>query len=168
MPSRQELDAVVSAANSNIPGALDKLRELLDACPQIWEQVGDMRRQAEVAVVTLIARGDKLVQESLFRQIKQMREELCDQKCSAMEKLLIGRVVLAWLHVMHLSTTYQIQPDGQSIAVGKYLMHVRESAQRQLNAALSALATYRKVAPAKFTIQRPTLPFPGADSEEGK
>lgn len=168
-PTREELDSLVAAANNGTPGGIEKLREVLDACPQIWQHVGSMGRQAETAIVALIARGDKLVHESLLREINRLRSELCGSKCSALEELLIQRFLVTWLHSQHLSASYQVQPE-QSMAHGKYLMSLRESAQRQCNAALNALMTYRKLAPPRFGIQRATVPFPGGNdvAEDGQ
>lgn len=165
MPTREAFDALVAGANANAPGAIDKLRQVLADHPEIWQRVGDMGRQAELAIVVLIARGDKLVQESLLKQLEQMRSDLQGQTPSPMEKVLVDRFVLLWLHAQHVSTAYQVQPETQSIASGRYLSSLRESAQRQLNLALQAIATYRKLGSPKFTIARPTIPFPG-DSEE--
>ncbi len=164
MPTREQLDALVAAANSNIPGAIDKLRQVLTDLPEIWQRVGDMGKQAEAAIIVLIARGDKLIQESLLKQLEQMRSDLHGASPSPMEKVLVDRFVLLWLHAQHVSTAYQIQPETQSIASGRYLSALRESAQRQLNLALQAITTYRKLGSPKFTIARPTIPFP-TDSE---
>ena len=79
------------------PNALLDLRSWLQDHPEIWSSCGDLARQAEQAVLDLLAGPDPLLRESLFRYVQEIKAELAGPEATALEKLLAGQVVLDWL-----------------------------------------------------------------------
>ncbi len=52
-----QVNALLPDANAGNPGALAELRSALDAHPELWGEVGNVARQAELALVRAAA-GD--------------------------------------------------------------------------------------------------------------
>ena len=159
MPTEAEFQALLAEANKGSQPAIKQLKQLLDEQPHIWQHVGDMGKQAEERLVQHIAKGNMLVVESVRRELEVMRADLLDGQATRMERLLVDRVVICWLRLQYLDVVYP-SGDGLAAATAKLVMQQRESAQRLLNSAQSALQTFRKLAPPKLRIARATIPFP--------
>jgi hypothetical protein len=165
MPSQEEFNRIVSKANAGDAAALKRLRTLLDSHPEIWQQIGDLGKHAEAALIKLVAKDNVLAREAILKQLAEMRANLCSPRCTKLEEVLIDRFVLTWLQLQYFTASLPVYGDGQSIAGGKFVMGLRESAQRQLNAALQAIATYRKLQPSRFAGGRSTVPFPAGEQQ---
>ena len=66
--SKDEFDVVVTEANDGNSEALAQLRTLLDERPEIWRQVGDLGKHAELTMIRLIAPIMPFVTEELWAQ----------------------------------------------------------------------------------------------------
>src|SRR5262249_5954338 len=95
----------------------------------------------------LSAQHDNLVLQHAFqRKMASMRTELGWDGASALERLLIERVVLCW---NHLTTTEQKQAfkrkEGISLETAVYLDAAVDRAERRYLRAIQTLATLRRV-----------------------
>jgi len=90
------LQELVRRAERGDRAALAELRDWLDRNPDVWRQVGDLARHAEMALVRLVAGGDSLVGEALQRRMDELRGELLGPAGTVVERLLVDRVVLGW------------------------------------------------------------------------
>jgi hypothetical protein len=141
----QAIRELADRANRGSEQALANLRQLLDDCPDIWESVGNLARHAEMAWLDLIAGENRLTLESVKRQIARMKENLLGQHPTAMEMLLVDRIVASHLAVEHAEI--QAATTGGSLAQATFRLKRVESCQKRLLSAAKALATVRQFMP---------------------
>ncbi len=143
---RDEFKALVELANSGDELALAELRELLDSRPDIWQQIGDLGRHAELAMINLIAGNNSLVRESLMRKIEEMKGELVGDDPSLLEKIAAQRVIATWLDVQYTATAYP-EPKGETITEARFQLKLKDSAERRFNAAMKSLMLVQTLLP---------------------
>lgn len=141
------LRILVERANGGSASALAALRELLTKCPEIWQSVGDLSRQAEFAWSDLISGGDRLVTEAAKCHLEDLKARLAGASPTPVERLLIDLVGVTWLGVQY-SEMALATPGTCSAAEGNYRLRRAESCQRRHLAALRTLATLRALVPA--------------------
>ena len=142
-----QLNALLPAANAGDQYALSELRTILDTHPLLWEQVGDLGRQAELALVRAAAGRNTVAKDAIFRRLDGLRREVAGPAPSPLERLLADRVALGWLGLAVAEGTYH-QALERRLDRGDDEFHQRrvERAQRRYLAAIRALATVRRLA----------------------
>ena len=70
-PAKQKFVRLADRAAHGDPHAREALRQLLDACPQIWHRVADLGGHAQAALIDLAAGRNCLLADSLRRAIAQ-------------------------------------------------------------------------------------------------
>ena len=136
---------LVQRVNAGDMKALTELRAILDRCPGIWQQVGDLASHAELSLMRLVAGENRLLMESLRRKVDAMKSELSRPGASALEVLAVQRIVACWLQVQHLDTV-SFAPD-LSVAQGKYWGQRQDQAHRRYLSAVKQLTTLRQLLP---------------------
>jgi hypothetical protein len=150
MPSQEDFAELVKRANAGDDTALAMMRKTLDSCPEIWQNVGDLAKHAQQAMVKLIAGDNKLVSESLLRKAAEMKTELSGPSPSKLEKLAVERIVACWLEMEYLATAYPVA-KGETLGQAKFALKQKESSERRFNAAMKSLTTLRALLPSGDT-----------------
>ena len=99
-PTQDEIKALLKQAEEGDKTVLPALRAYMDQAPGYWEQRGDMAQATQRALIAL-AGGEKnlVIQETLARKCAALTQELAGPTPSPLERLLVERVVLCWLHL---------------------------------------------------------------------
>lgn len=155
-PSQQELQRLVAEANTGDEQALGRLRCYLDQWPEIPRRLGDLAQHVQLCLIGAIAGKSPLLHESIGRSLDELRAELVGEGCSPLEGLAIERVVASWLHVQHVDTSYP-STDGLSTTTARFVLQLRESAQRRFDASVKSLATLRRLLAETPSQKRATL-----------
>ena len=142
---KEAFGLLVQRANSGDEQALQELRHVLDTCPQIWKHVGGIGGHAELSLIRLIAGGNRLLLESLQRNIAEMRAELSRPSASALEKLAVQRVTACWLQLQHADAASSA-PD-QTLQQGRFWALEQDRAHRRYLSAVKQLTTLRQLLP---------------------
>jgi hypothetical protein len=117
------------------------------------EEFGISYGNAVSPIMDLIADGDAVIREILSNEVKAKRQEL-KAECrggtpSALENLLIERVLACWLHLSYYERLYcRAMADrtrGLSIVQAEFQQKRIESAQRRYLSAIKALAQVRRL-----------------------
>ena len=146
MPTHEQFAAPNKAANAGDAAALANLRELLDNHATIWQQVGDLSAHAEHALVNLIAGGNQLLAESLYRGISDLKAQLGPTgPANKLDELAVGRVVATWLHLQHIEQQLIHAPPASREAA--HLLKWQAQTSRQFDAAVKSLTTLRQLVP---------------------
>ena len=147
-PEAKKFAALVRRTQKDKPRQKDveALRCHLEAHPELWRIVGDVAQHAFVNLVD-VASGD---QESLRASLKAgqsaMREELGFPQASALERLLIDRVILCWLRLHHVEFRYTAVVENSIPLPRAYYWERRLSAaQHRYLQACESLARIRKL-----------------------
>ena len=140
------VNALLPAANAGDQRALAELRAVLDGTPALWEQVGDLGRQAELALVRAAAGDNPVARQAVLRKLGSLRREIAGPAASPIERLLAERVALGWLGVAVAEGAYHRALEG-GVDRSEDEFHQRrvERAQRRYLAAIKALAQVRRL-----------------------
>lgn len=156
MPSHEDFQALVQQANDGDQDALQKMREILDDNPTIWQHMGDLAQYARTSMLRQISGGDTLIAESVSRAADQLQERLTPESCSPLELLAVERVVANWLEMQYLDTLHPL-PQGATIKQQRYHLSLKTSAQKRFEHSLKSLATLKRLLPApkKLVTRKP-------------
>ncbi len=140
------LNALLPAVNAGDPAARDELRAVLDGTPELWTEVGNLGRQAELALVKAAAGDNPVAKEAIVRKLDGLRAEVAGPSPSVLERLLADRIAVSWLSLTVAEGTYH-QGLEQGLNQTDDTFHQRriERAQRRYLAAVKALAQVRKL-----------------------
>ncbi len=137
-----EFKRLIDLANKGDRDAISRLRRFLDANPSIWKRAGDLSALAESSWLELIAGSDKLMDESVKRQLHAMKGELAGPHPTELERLLIQQVATTWLAMTH-AEMLAANPASASLGQANFRLKYVESAQRRHLNAMKMLATMR-------------------------
>jgi hypothetical protein len=143
-PYSAETRQLLQRAQAGDPAVLSELRELLNARPALWQQLGDLGSHVEEALLGLAAGKSLLARESIRRRMDELRAELAGPAASPVETLLVNRVVICWAQC-HLADL----EAAQKAKAGQPAAHAERrqaGAQARYLAALKMLTLVRKLA----------------------
>lgn len=146
---RVEIDLFrnVRKANGGDKNAIAALRTELDGANgnAIIGVCGDLAFQAEESLLVAMLDEQEGAKTCVREKMKQMRKELGWQESSALESILIERIVATWLDLYFAEVVFH-QWKGGSIPEGKYKQHRIDRSHRQHLSVVKMLATVRKMA----------------------
>lgn len=151
--SRPELDpeigaiqAAIERAEAGDASALPAIRDAFDKFPVLVRSLGgDLAQQAiEVLLKTMFPK-QLAAREAVRKQVATLRAGLAGDKPNPLERLLVERIVVCWLHAYHADVLYG-QAGSITFAQGEYLQRQQDRAQRHYLSAIKSLATVRRLA----------------------
>lgn len=140
---KEEAAQLVARAQQGDSECLPQLAQFLDANPQLWLQLTDVSRRTEAAVLEAVAPVDHLLRESFRRKSALLREELLESGDSALERLLIDRIVISWLWLASLEATLT-QAQELPPATRREVERQRNNTDRRYQSAMKSLVMIRK------------------------
>jgi hypothetical protein len=141
----QPLEEALRQAESGDPAALARLREVLALAPSLW-QMFDVARNAQEALVSVVASDRPVHREGVRRCLDELRQELAGPDPAPLETLLVERILTCWLQA-----NYEDCVDTQNWRKNRTLdQHTHyqkraERAHRRFLAAVKTLATVRRL-----------------------
>ena len=151
-PSVTPLQATVELARRGVREILPRLRQMLDEHPELVQHYGDLARRTQQAWLELF--GDNLcVKESAARQLEALRQELAESKASAVEKLVIERLVACWLQSLYFDSREAVSLGVEGLELAEFRMKRQAQAHKQFVSAVKSLTELRKVTPPAIVIQ---------------
>ena len=141
-----EINSLLPTANAGDEHALADLRSILEAHPELWSELGNLAREAELALVRAAAGCNTVQKEAIHHKLGSLRRDLVVSTSTPLERLLIDRVVVGWLALAVAEGIYH-QSLGEGLEPTDDEFHQRriERTQRRYLAAIKALATVRKL-----------------------
>ncbi|MBY0457717.1 MAG: hypothetical protein K2V38_10295 [Gemmataceae bacterium] len=140
-----EFRATVQKAERGDKSALAAVREWLARPGAADVLCGNLAREAMERLVAAWSGNSPVTREATLRKLDELRAELSGPNPSALEKLLVERVVATWLHLYHLEGGYASK-ESMSLSVGLYYQKCLTAAQKRYLAALKGLAEVRRLA----------------------
>jgi hypothetical protein len=142
----ERVNALLPAVNAGDQDARDELRAVLEETPALWSDLGNLGRQAEIALVRVAAGENPVVREAIIRKLDLLRRDVAGTNPSILERLLADRVAISWLSLTVTEGTYhQALERGLSQSDDTFHQQRIERAQRRYLAAIKALAQVRKL-----------------------
>jgi len=144
-------------ANDGDPEAVAALRATLDETPALWDHISDLAAQAEGEFLEKATGGNPVFAEAFRRGARAKRRALLGPSPSPLERLLVDRVVVCWLYLAYVETTYHQDPNSSWRQDEQHQRRI-DRAQRRYLSSIRALATVRK-------LERPALHLNIADQQ---
>ena len=139
------LQALFGRANEGDPAALAGLREAFDADPALWEQMGDIARQAESALVALMVRKNTVVGEAYRRKVEALKRELAGPNPTVVERMLAERAALCWLFAHYADAVYVQHAEQLSLTPGEFFQRQQDRAHRRYVSSIRTLVHVRRL-----------------------
>jgi hypothetical protein len=139
-----EINQLIQRAQHGDEQSLPVLRELLKQ-PEIMEACGNLAKHAENTLIRKFSGKDLAVGEGLRRKLDSLRTELSGRSPSPLERLLVERIVVCWLHLYHLEAIYAGK-DSMSLELAMYYQKSIDRAHRRYLTAIKTLAVVRRLA----------------------
>ncbi len=143
----ERLNGLLARTQTGDPAAMVEARAILDAEPALWDQVGDLAAIALRSWVDLVAGAkNEVAQEAMRRRLRALKDDLGANGASAVERLLINRVLMCWIQVHHAEGIYAMH-EGKMLSFAEHDFHQRRltQAQRRYLAAIRSLVTVRRL-----------------------
>jgi hypothetical protein len=137
---------LIGKANDGDEAALRELRPLLDLMPKIVEQMGDLSEIAHQAWVDRVAGSQLAMAEALRRTRGALQAKLSRPADSPLERLLVDRVVLCWLHLHYAEASYAQKMDTLNVEWSDAYQRRIDRAQRRYLQVIRTLAQVRRLA----------------------
>src|SRR5262245_19103886 len=96
VPYTEAMRSLLQRGQQGDASVLPQLRELLDERPELWQRLGNLTGHVEEALLDMAAGKSLLARESIRRRMESLRAELSVPPASAVERLLIDRIVIGW------------------------------------------------------------------------
>lgn len=122
------------------------LRQWLDAHPAYWDHVADLARTTQEALITKLG-GDKnlAVQETYARKCAAMGQELAGSDALPLERLLVERIVLCWLHLYYAEAIYAQNMGDLTLRQADFHQRRITKAHNRYLSAIRTLAHIRRL-----------------------
>jgi hypothetical protein len=140
----KEIQKLIERAQRGDEKTLPMLREILKE-PHMVESCGNLARHAENGLIRKFTGKDLAVKEGLFRKLHSLKAELSGTSPSPLERLLVERIALCWLHLHHLEAIYA-HKDSMALDLGIYYQKCIDRAHKRYLSAIKTLAVIRKLA----------------------
>lgn len=142
---RPAIQQMIRRAQAGDEAVVPALREFLRRRGAADAFGGNLAWSAMSALVRAHAGSDLLVREAIFGKLDLLYLRLCSEseKPTAVEELLIERVVSTWLHLHSLEEQYASTPDPMIIQMSCYQRAISAAQFRYLSA-IKELAEIRK------------------------
>ena len=147
-----ELKALSEAANHGDQAALERLRAVLDASPEIWHRMGDIAGRIRHQIIRMIAEGDHLRIEALQRQLADIQNKLGWEDAPTLERLAIDRLLACWLQQQLAAKMLLEAESGSSNA--RYWLRYQAQCDRTARAGQKDLATLQRLTRCRGTARR--------------
>jgi hypothetical protein len=141
------VESLVKRASAGDESAVPEIRKLLDQAPQFVKVLGgDLAHNAQLMLVQAIAGKHISMREAMHRRMAQLRAELSGPDPDPLERLLVERVVVCWLHTYHADLLYAASKANEvTLIYSEFLQRQQDRAQRRYLAAIKSLAAVRRL-----------------------
>jgi hypothetical protein len=145
-PTEAEMKKLLRKAEKGDTTVLPALRRWMDRTPGYWEAVGDMAKTARESLIRTLS-GDKnlVVQEAHARKCTALTAELAGPQPSPLERLLVERIVLCWLHLHYDETLYVQHREKLTLRQDEFFQQRISKAQARYLSAIRTLAQVRRL-----------------------
>lgn len=146
MPTQAGFKETLARAAKGDKEALATMRKILDSNSDVWERVGRLAIETELAFVSQMSGGDPLVEESVLRTLKKMRSDLGGPTPTPLESMAVERVVATWLG-LQLADKNVIAVGGGTLPNARFALRRQELANRHYTAAVNSLNEVQRLLP---------------------
>ena len=144
VPTMDELKVILQKAEQGDTTVLPALCAFMERIPGLWAERGDLAKATQKALIKQMAGQNLLVQETFARKCATLTQELAGPTPSPLERLLVERIVLCWLH-LHYAEYSLTQITEATIQEAEFYQVRISKAQARYLAAIRTLAQVRRL-----------------------
>jgi hypothetical protein len=144
-PTEAEVKKLLRKAEKGDTTVLPALRTWMDRTPGYWETVGDLAQTARQSLIQTISGDNLLAQEAYDRKCAALTKELAGPQPSPLERLLVERIVLCWLHLYSTEALYAQHKQDLSLRQAEFHQQRLSKAQARYLSAIRTLAQVRRL-----------------------
>lgn len=141
---KNRLSILTEQAARGCAEAIEDLKSLLTRFPEfrkLIRQLDDLTTRAENAWVAVLAGNDKLTEESVRKEIDEMKSELLGDHSTIIDRIVAGSVIVSYLAHQRAAMTAAKPAESPAIAAMRDCR--AESAQKRLLRAVKGLQLVR-------------------------
>ncbi len=157
--AKADVRKVLVAAQSGDESTLPVVRRMLANSTELVNMAGDAAALAEAAWVRRYAGSDVLTREALKVKAAELRRSLLGVSPTAVERLIVDRIVVCWLQV-NFHDQVEVQQTERTLKQATFDMHRQESIQRRYLRALRTLTEIRRSGIGAFHLNQPHVGDP--------
>ena len=141
-----DLKRLLAQAEEGNKQAFDTLCAHLPYPNKLWDMLSDLPGRASKAMTSAVMGKDRLLtQEALRRKAAALTQELAGIQPTPLERVLVDRIVLCWLHLHLAEVSYAEQMQDLSITQAAFHEHRITAAHNRYLAAMRTLAQVRRL-----------------------
>jgi hypothetical protein len=144
-PTPDEVKKLLRQAEKGDKAVLPTLQTWMDRTPGYWETVGDLAQTARQSLIQTISGDNLLAQEAYDRKCVALTKELAGPQPCPLERLLVERIVLCWLHLYSAEALYAQNTHNLSLRQAEFYQQRLSKAQARYLAAIRTLAQVRRL-----------------------
>jgi hypothetical protein len=144
-PTEAEVKKLLRKAEKGDTTVLPALRTWMDRVPGYWETVGDLATTARESLIQTICGDNLLAQEAHVRKCTALMAELAGPQPCPLERLLVERIVLCWLHLYSTEALYAQHRQELSLRQAEFHQQRLSKAQARYLSAIRTLAQVRRL-----------------------
>lgn len=138
-------EALVHRAGKGDEACMARVKEIMDARPELWDHFADCGLNAESKWISLLAAGHKVIEEAIRRRVAKRKAELTSPDPSPLEKMLCDHVVVTWLAVQHAER--EAAEIGGNVDIANLRHRRADSASKRYERAMKLLRTTHQFLP---------------------
>jgi hypothetical protein len=136
---------LVQRADGGDEEAARALRPILRASPRLTGQLGDLARVAERAWIERMTGRARGFGEGILGKVKGMRAELAAPSDGPLERLLVDRIIVCWVHLQYAEITYAQALGSLDVEWTEAYQKRIDRAHRRYLSAIRSLAQVRRL-----------------------
>ena len=144
-PTEAEVKKLLRKAEKGDKAVLPALQIWMDRTPGYWETVGDLAQTARQSLIQTISGDNLLAQEAHARKCAALMEEIAGPQPCPLERLLVERIVLCWLHLYYAEALYAQNMQELSLRQAEFYQQRLSKAQARYLSAIRTLAQVRRL-----------------------
>src|SRR5262245_36967482 len=141
----EQIQALMKKAANGDKSTLPVLRELMKSPEAVDLLGGDLARETQLKLIDKLSGKNLLLKESIGKKLETMKAEIEGAQPTPIERLLVERITVCWLHVYYLEQRYS-ENECLRLDIGAYYERCLDHAHKRYLAAIRALAMVRKMA----------------------
>ena len=141
-----DIDKILQRVQRGDNTVLPALRALLTERSELATILGDMAEHVQAVLIEQIAEGNQGMRLCIETTMQEHKKRLAGPQPSALETLLIERIMLDWL-ALHLLELYDVmgQKKSRTVVQAEYMAKRIDHAHRRYHRSLMALAQVRRL-----------------------
>lgn len=142
---QDRFSALVAKAQTGDKNAMEELRPLLAERPAYMGHYGRFAESNRSVLLSRVCGNNLMFVDGMERRLNELQKELAGTDPSALELLLVERILTCWLEVNYYDGLYTQNMQDLTLRQSEHGQRRQERAHRRLLSSIKALALVRRL-----------------------